>query len=69
MCVCARLALETHCKGLWDISWGRKRAVLSEGDGEQISICGLVPVKRCNLFTKNKTFEIVKMEGLAGAAG
>lgn len=36
--------------------------------GEQISICGLVPVKLCNLFTKNKTFQIVKMESLAGAA-
>lgn len=47
---------------------GGTSRVLS-GNSKQISICGLVPVKLCNLFTKNKTFEIVKMEGLAGAAG
>lgn len=47
---------------------GEMSRVLS-GNSKQISICGLVPVKLCNLFTKNKTFEIVKMEGLAGAAG
>lgn len=35
----------------------------------QIFIHGLVPVKLCNLFTKNKIFEIVKMESLAGAGG
>lgn len=35
----------------------------------QIFIHGLVPVKLRNLFTKNKIFEIVKMESLAGAGG
>jgi len=48
---------------------GGERSRVLSGNSKQISICGLVPVKLCNLFTKNKTFEIVKMEGLAGAGG
>lgn len=56
-CIWARLVLVIHCACLCAISWKKKEP---SPVNKQISICGFVPVKLCNLFTKNKAFEIVK---------
>lgn len=59
---CLGLVIQ-YIKRFWDIGWGKRAEFWQE-----TRPCGLVSVELCNLFTKQiKTFEILKMQGLAGA--